>query len=139
MTVRHCLSVIASVLASAPALACDTGPFAVEFPAGTAHLGSNAKRDIAFVKKMVQPPGAGQKNGLKLEIAFYILDQKGRRTNATLWETRQQEIEFYLKSIGTSRTSYQIVFRPSFQKPKLSIPGRIQRTDVTVNLAGAHC
>lgn len=130
---------IAFALASAPVMACDTGPFAIEFPVRATHLETSAKRDLSFAKGLVQPTGTTREKGGKLEIAFYILDRRGRKVNAALWNARQREIEFYLKSIGALSTSYQIVFRPKSEKPKLSLPNRIQRTDVTINLVGGHC
>ena len=106
---------------------------------GATHLGKNTKRELAFGKQMLQSADLNRANQKRLEIAFYILDQRGRRQNPDFWNTRQRNVERYLKSIGVPPGSYSIVFRRASQKPTMSLGERPQNTDVTINLVEGGC
>lgn len=139
MRVSVSLALFGIFFASEPALACDTGPFAVEFPMGATYLGNDAKGELSYGKEMLQSADLNRAKQKRLEIAFYILDQRRRRQNPDFWNTRQRNIERYLKSIGVPPRSYSIVFRQSSQKPSMSMGERRQNTDVTINLVEGGC
>jgi hypothetical protein len=133
------LALFGAFIASRPALACDTGPFAVEFPMGSTFLGNDAKRELSYGKDMVRSAGFDRGSRERLEIAFYILDERGRVQSPDFWRARRRNVERYLKSIGVPLGSFSIIFRRAVQKPIMRAGERLQNTDVTVNLAEGGC
>ena len=75
----------------------------------------------------------------QLEIAFYILDRRGKRQHPDFWAARQRNVERYLRTIAAPPNRYSIVLRQSDHKPKLWEDGRWQNTDVAINLVNGGC
>lgn len=130
---------VAALSVAGPAMACDNGPFAIEFVGQTKQLTADARRDLSFLSDMILKTKSDSRSAVRMEITFFTLERSGRKASSNLWHARLGSVERFLRANGVSAKAYRVVSRPYVQRPHLTSASRVQDSHVTARLIAGGC